>query len=449
MNLTLKQPALQEEVVRGGAIELLVPMLSEREEQMEEVAGALTNLADTHAGNQAAIARAGAVAPLVRLLGTERGNSASNREEAAGALMNLSACEENKAAIVAAAAVAPLVALLADGTQAAAEHAAGALANLAAGTGTGTDAHRAAIFEAGALPLLLAPLAALSVEATAAAAAAAASGDAATGAGVGAVAPPPSPFARVAASALLLLVLNARAADALRAAGGVRVLVCALRRGVPEAAGALMNLARGHAETQAAVVAEGALPDLVSLLATGSPEAQEEAAGALLHVMMRPAKTVAGAPQHQRQVAEAGAVLPLVMLLSFGTPAAREQAAAALGQLASGHAANRRAVLDAEALPALLEMVRGGAAAASAQAGAEGKGREGGESDESGGRREAAGCLRCLLEGETLAQAELVEAGGLAPIASLLQRGATREAASGLLGVLHEGFAEAIEAAKG
>ena len=54
----------------------------------------------------------------MRLLGTERGNSASNREEAAGALMNLSACEENKAAIVAAAAVAPLVALLADGTQA-------------------------------------------------------------------------------------------------------------------------------------------------------------------------------------------------------------------------------------------------------------------------------------------------------------------------------------------
>ena len=295
------------------------------------------------------------------------------------------------------------------------------------------------------------------MEATAAAAAAAAaasSGAAASGAGVGAVAPPPSPFARVAASALLLLVLHARAADALRAAGGVRVLVCALRRGVPEAAGALMNLARGHAETQAAVVAEGALPDLVSLLATGSPEAQEEAAGALLHVMLRPAEMVAGAPQHQRQVAEAGVVLPLVMLLSFGTPAAREQAAAALGQLASGHAANRRAVLDAQAVPALLEMVRGGAAAAGAQAGAEGKGREGGEKGgekggESGGRREAAECLRCLLEGETLAQAELVEAGGLAPIAMLLQHGATREAASRLLGVLHEGFAEAIEAAKG
>jgi len=270
---------------------------------------------------------------------------------------------------------------------------------------------------------------------------------------VGAVASPPSPFARVAASALLLLVLHARAADALRAAGGVRVLVCALRRGVPEAAGALMNLARGHAETQAAVVAEGALPDLVSLLATGSPEAQEEAAGALLHVMLRPAEMAAGAPQHQRPVAEAGAVLPLVMLLSFGTPAAREHAAAALGQLASGHAANRRAVLDAQAVPALLDMVRGGAAAAGAQAGAEGQGREGGENggegDESGGRREAAECLRCLLEGETLAQAELVEAGGLAPIASLLQRGATREAAARLLGVLHEGFAEAIEAAKG
>lgn len=244
---------------------------------MEEVAGALTNLADTHAGNQAAIARAGAVAPLVRLLGTGRSNSASNREEAAGTLMNLTACEPNKAAIVAAAAVAPLVALLVDGTEAAAEHAAGALANLAAGTGTGTDAHRAAIFEAGALPLLLAPLAALSVEASAAPSFSTGAATASAGAGAGAVAlPTPPPFVRVAASALLLLVLNARAADALRAAGGVRVLVCALRCGVPEVAGALMNLARGHAETQAAVVAEGALPDLVSLLATGSPEAQEE-----------------------------------------------------------------------------------------------------------------------------------------------------------------------------
>ena len=114
-------------------------------------------------------------------------------------------------------------------------------------------------------------------------------------------------------------------------------------------------------------------------------------------------------------------------------------------------------MLDAQAVPALLDMVRGGAAVAGAQAGAEGQARDGGEkggekggeSDESGGRRAAAECLRCLLEGETLAQAELVEAGGLAPIASLLQRGATREAAARLLGVLHEGFAEAIEAAKG
>merc|ERR1719316_848746 len=52
MNLTLKQPGMQGEVAKGGAIPQLVGMLSEKEGQMEEVAGALTNLADTNEDNQ-------------------------------------------------------------------------------------------------------------------------------------------------------------------------------------------------------------------------------------------------------------------------------------------------------------------------------------------------------------------------------------------------------------
>ena len=64
---------------------------------MEEVAGALTNLADTNEDNQASIASAGAIAPLVKLL---KSASASAQEEAAGTLMNLAACDANKAKLV-------------------------------------------------------------------------------------------------------------------------------------------------------------------------------------------------------------------------------------------------------------------------------------------------------------------------------------------------------------
>ena len=46
--------------------------------QMEEVLGALTNLADTHPQNQGAIAAAGAVGPLVLLL---KNGSAAAKEE--------------------------------------------------------------------------------------------------------------------------------------------------------------------------------------------------------------------------------------------------------------------------------------------------------------------------------------------------------------------------------
>lgn len=60
---------------------------------MEEVAGALTNLADTNEDNQVSIASAGAIPPLVKLLSSKR---SSEQEEASGTLMNLAACDANK-----------------------------------------------------------------------------------------------------------------------------------------------------------------------------------------------------------------------------------------------------------------------------------------------------------------------------------------------------------------
>ena len=126
MNLTLRQPSTQAEVAAAGAIPLLASMLSEAPSAdapadaahagdidgrgyfypMEEVAGALTNLADSNDANQRAVVAAGAIPPLVALLGDA---SASHREEAAGTLMNLAACDDNKGAIVGATPLGPLV----------------------------------------------------------------------------------------------------------------------------------------------------------------------------------------------------------------------------------------------------------------------------------------------------------------------------------------------------
>ena len=193
---------------------------------MEEVAGALTNLADTNEDNQDAIGKAGAVAPLLRLLAPSA--SQSCQEEAAGTLMNLGASEANKAKMVSAGVIAPLVALLGTGTLATKEHCAGCLANLA----NGHDEHQAAVIKAGAVGPLLSLLSV-------------------TGGGEPNV---PNGVAARAASAALLLCLRKDGAEAAKKEDGIAKLTAALQRGVSEAAGALMNLALQSADAQQAIL---------------------------------------------------------------------------------------------------------------------------------------------------------------------------------------------------
>eukprot|EP01052_Picozoa_sp_SAG31_P050035 SAG31_NODE_11237_length_1050_cov_4.801262_1_plen_104_part_10 len=89
----------------------------------------LAPYAFNNADNKVAIAQAGALAPLVRLL-TE--GSANAKEQAVLALQSLAANNaDNKVAIAQAGALAPLVRLLTEGSAKAKENAAGALRNLA------------------------------------------------------------------------------------------------------------------------------------------------------------------------------------------------------------------------------------------------------------------------------------------------------------------------------
>jgi len=95
-----------------------------------------------------AVARAGAIRPLVAVL-RESSDAPELQKQAARALHNLTSKNaENKVAVAHAGAVAPLVTILASGQMAAQEQAAGVLRNL---TGSSPE-QKAAVFAAGAVP---------------------------------------------------------------------------------------------------------------------------------------------------------------------------------------------------------------------------------------------------------------------------------------------------------
>jgi hypothetical protein len=242
-----------------------------------------------------------------------------------------------------------------------------------------------------------------------------------------------------AASALLLLCLRKDNGDAAKAVDGIAKLTEALKRGVSEAAGALMNLALHSKADQSAILKGGALPHLVEMLSSGTPAGQEEAAGAIMNL-------VSSAAENQKAVSDAGAVLPLVMLLSFGsTPTTKEQAAAALGNLAHKNEAIRKAILAAQAGPALLEMLKPETESKATGA----KKVEAPMGKKTGGPQvEGANCLRNLLEGDAPTQAVLVEEGVLPLAAALLKAKSTEEAGSKLLGIFDECFDDMVAKAK-
>jgi hypothetical protein len=124
----------------GGVAPLVRLLRRSSAAAKEDAAGALSLLAIEDA-NQVAIAEAGAIAPLVELV--HRGSEDAN-EAAAAALGNLARNAANQVAIAAAGAIEPLVELVRDGSSRAKEYAAAALADLAL-----NDANAAAIAAAG------------------------------------------------------------------------------------------------------------------------------------------------------------------------------------------------------------------------------------------------------------------------------------------------------------
>ena len=291
------------------------PEASDREKK--EAVCALANLALRNDQNNAAIAAAGAIPPLVALV-TSR--SDASKLEAARALRNLARNDQNTAAIAAAGGIPPLVALVTSGSDSAKLEAAGALRNLA-----GNDQNQAAIAAAGGIP----PLVALVTSGS----------DAAK---------------EKAAGALGNLAANDQNEAAIAGAGAIPPLVGLVTSGSDasklEAARALRNLA-GNDQNEAAIAGAGAIRPLVGLVTSGSDASKLEAARAL--------RNLATNEQNKAAIAAAGGIPPLVALVTSGSDAAKEKAAGALRSLANNDQ-NNAAIVAAGGVQALQELAQEG-----------------------------------------------------------------------------------------
>ena len=309
---------------RSNVIRPLVGHLSVRSTVAQmKAAESLAILAARSAANRAAIAVAGAIVPLVGLLGDGRNVSTSQVHAAAG-LCDLARASENKSAIVTAGGVAPLVRMLASSHPGAQSHACGALAHLAS-----TAAAQQLIAEHNGIVSLVGHLASERVV-----------------------------TAHAAAQALWHLAVAVTNKATVVKAGGIPKLVALLERpdatdGCESVAAVLAELARNSSQglnSQKAIVAAGGIRPLVATLQlSGCPVAHKHAACALWGLT--------DAPAHQAAAVAAGIVPPLVALLRTASEA-QGYAAAALCNVARDTNA-RRAIVDAGGLEPLTELARG------------------------------------------------------------------------------------------
>eukprot|EP00900_Chrysochromulina_parva_P024582 jgi/Chrpa1/6758/Chrysochromulina_OHIO_Genome00009813-RA len=305
-------------IARAGAIVPLVALLTAQDPAAgAEAARALRSLA-INAENKVSIAQAGAIAPLVMLV---QSGTDDQKEQAAGALRNLAVKKGyNQEMIAKAGAIAPLVTLVQIGTDGQKENATGALRNLAFNA-----ENKVLIAQAGAI----APLVTLVKSGTAG-------------------------QKEQAARALKNLAdNNADNQEMIAKAGAIAPLVTLVQSGTDDqkeyAAAALHNLAV-NAENQVLIAQAGAIAPLVTLVQSGTDDQKETAAGALFFL--------ADIAKNKVLIAQAGAIAPLVPLLS-GTDGQKEQAAAALQNLAF-NAENKVFIAQAGAIAPLVTLVKSG-----------------------------------------------------------------------------------------
>jgi len=272
--LAKKNPANQLLVVEAGAIAPLVGMLGSTSAELQSnAAGALSCIARNQQDNQVAIARTGAIAPLCTLV---REGSIETKEMCASALWALSTENQaNKATIAKLGGVEPLVGLLVSGTTIKSqEYATGALSSLASKNAEN----------------------------------------------------------RSAIAKRLVGLLNGRAPER-----AVKVLH------------ALANLARGNNANQMAIVKAGGVLPIIGWVSNSNEEAQREAAHAVLSMATNNATT-------QTLVARCGGISPLIALVASSPVLTQEYAARALWHIASSHE-SQQLILEAGGISPLVAML--------------------------------------------------------------------------------------------
>ena len=301
------------------AIAKLIVSLLGSEEQGESAtaARAIARLARETAANQVAIADAGGVSLLVKLLGTEvvvgqdkvlAEIAANLRKEMAAAIWSMAAKNPDNQASIATAGAIPILVSMLGGIVIGDSHrvVAGALWSMAGNPGH--TANQLAIAQAGGIPSLVKLLK-----------------------------QGPPMVQETVAGAIWVVAEAYDNRIAIAEAGGIPMLV-SLLDGESEAskdhsAGALLNLVKENEENQREV-AEG----VVDLLQRGSSSGQEHAALLL--------RNLAEDPENRYSIAKAGAVPCLVKQLENGTPKAMEMAAKCLALIALKSAQHRASVTN-------------------------------------------------------------------------------------------------------
>lgn len=286
---------------------LLCKLISDIPEEQHSAAGEIRLLAKRNADNRVAIAEAGAIPLLVRLLLTP---DSRTQEHAVTALLNLSICENNKGTIVSSEAVPGIVHVLKKGSMEARENAAATLFSLSV-----VDEYKVTIGASGAIP----PLVALLSEGT-------------------------QRGKKDAATALFnLCIYQGNKGKAVRAS-----IVPTLMRLLTEPEGtmvdealAILAILASHSEGKAAMGAAEAVPVLVQFIGRGSPRNRENAAAILAHLC-------SADQRHLVKAQELGVMGSLVDLAQNGTDRGKRKAAQLLERISRYVEQQKQAQAQAE-----------------------------------------------------------------------------------------------------
>lgn len=320
----------QDAIAEAGAIAPLVAMLGALSPQMQaNAAGALANLANNHMDNQSSIARTGAVAPLCTLV---REGSEETRDESAWAIWSLATDHpQNKDTIAKLGGIDPLLSLLVTGnTERSQECVAGALAALAA-----KHLDNRQVIAKRLVGLL---------------------GSSAVRVGDRAerVLLTCSSFTSDSAANQVAIAKNGGIAPLINWLASVSLTTAA------HAAQTALCLVTDNNTTQLLFAKSDGIPPLIALVRRSSPEAQEFAARAIWHL--------ASQVENRGTIVEAAGIKPLIAMLATDGEIAPELAAIILVRLARSNADVCVEIADRDGIFPLVKLLSAGSAGAQTQA---------------------------------------------------------------------------------